>query len=126
MTLDIATRNDSASTEPTISDLNERDIRALTEYMSVLEDIGQVRGADGMYLVVTQREYTVDLVEGTCQQKNGDICPDQKYNLGLNEECKHVKRARYATGQLSIPAEVDESAIDPQLGDHVTHVADEE
>ncbi|ELY58728.1 hypothetical protein [Natronococcus jeotgali] len=115
MAPEIATQNSGESTnEPTITDIDNRDVRALTEYMTVLEDIDHVRDADDMYIVITESQYTVDLREGTCD------CPDATYNLGPKEECKHEKRARYATGDRSIPAGVDERAIDPDLGEHVT------
>ena len=114
MTPEVAARNGGESTEPTITDLSDRDVRALTEYMTVLEDIDHVRGADDMYIVVTENQYTVDLLEGTCD------CPDAMYNLAPNEACKHEKRTRYATGDLPIPAGIDEGAIDPALGEHVT------
>jgi hypothetical protein len=54
MTPEVAARNGGESTEPTITDLSDRDVRALTGYMTVLEDIDHVRGADDMYIVVTE------------------------------------------------------------------------
>jgi hypothetical protein len=114
MAPEIATQNDAGSARPTITDIGDRSVRALTEYMSVLEDFDHVRGADDMYVVVTEKQYTVDLREGSC------TCPDATYNLGPGEQCKHEKRVRYATGDWEIPAGVDESSIDPDLGEHVT------
>lgn len=96
------------------TELAERDVRALTEYMTVLEDQGRVRGADDLFLVVSQsgREYLVDTREGSCE------CPDSLYS---DIECKHRRRVAFARGK-EIPSWADDSAIDPRLGDHVEDV----
>ncbi len=98
--------------------LDPRDVRALTEELTVLEHIGHVRGADEMYLVVSAsgKEYTVDVVEGAC------TCPDFEHNLPLERPdgttrhtCKHLAAVTYTTGLRPIPAWVDPEAICDQL-----------
>jgi len=91
------------------NDLEQRDVRALTEYMTVLPVGGDV------YSVTTQSgsEYRVDAREGRC------TCPDKQYNLEDGELCKHERRVRFATGQWAIPAWVDADGVDAQLGQHV-------
>lgn len=96
----------------TDTELDARDVRALTEYMSVLPEGGDV------YTVVGQNggTYTVDAREGRC------TCPDYKHNLPTDdgrERCKHAARVAYATGERSVPAWVDTDAVDEQLGEHV-------
>lgn len=96
-------------------DLEPRDVRALTECQSVLEDVGRVKNADYLYLVVSQsgKEYLVDARSGACE------CPDSVYrNPGGG--CKHYRRVMFATGARSVPAWVDASAIDAHLGEHVS------
>ena len=90
------------------TDLEPRDVRALTECMSVLPDGGDV------YTVVGQNggTYTVDAREGRC------TCPDAEYNLNGGEQCKHEIRVAYATGARAVPAWVDTGAVDAQLGEH--------
>jgi len=91
------------------TDLEQRDVRALTEYMTTLPVGGD------MYSVTTQSgsEYRVDALEGRC------TCPDKQYNLEDGELCKHERRVRFATGQWAIPAWVDADEVDGQLGEHV-------
>jgi len=93
----------------TDTELDARDVRALTEYMSVLLEGGDV------YTVVGQNggTYTVDAREGRC------TCPDAEYRLDDDEACKHERRVAFATGERAIPAWVDRDAIDPDLGRHV-------
>lgn len=90
-------------------DVPELDRRALSEYLTVLEDVGRVRDAAGLYLVVSQsgREYLVDLREGGC------TCPDREYR---DRKCKHVRRVEFATGRRPVPSVLE---VDPQLGLHV-------
>jgi predicted nucleic acid-binding Zn finger protein len=93
------------------TELEQRDVRALTEYMTALPLGG------GIYSVTTQSgsEYRVDAREGRC------TCPDYEHNLpdGDREVCKHVARVRYATGEEPIPAWINPDAVDSQLGLHV-------
>lgn len=93
-------------------DLDQRDVRALTECMSVLAIGG------GIYDVVSEsgNSYRVDAIEGRCE------CPDATHNLPTEEGrqlCKHAARTRFATGERPIPAWADPAPIDPQLGAHV-------
>ena len=84
--------------------IEPRTERALTEYMTVLEE-----GRD-VYSVTTQsgREYRVDGRERRC------TCPDHEHR---GARCKHLRRVAFATGEVPVPATVD--GVDPQLGDHV-------
>ncbi|WP_257298377.1 SWIM zinc finger family protein [Haloarchaeobius sp. FL176] len=88
------------------NDLEQRDARALTEYMTVLPLGGDV------YSVTTQSgsEYRVDAREGRC------TCPDHEYR---EVRCKHIRRIAFATGERPIPAWVDADEVDAQLGEHV-------
>ena len=92
--------------------IDNRTVRALTEYLTVLPDYGRARGADGLYMVVSEsgEEYLVDGVTGACR------CPDAEHR-DPEGGCKHVRRVAFATGEEAIPGEVDD--VDPQLGDHV-------
>jgi len=88
------------------NDLEDRDVRALTEYMTVLPLGGDV------YSVTTQSgsEYRVDAREGRC------TCPDHQYR---EVRCKHIRRVVFATGERPVPAWVDADEVDAQLGQHV-------
>lgn len=90
----------------------KRDVKALTQYLTVLDSIGRVKDADGLYLVVSQSggEYMVDTHDGICE------CPDSRYR---NVRCKHRRRVAFATGERPILAGVNQEAIDPNLGVHV-------
>lgn len=111
-----------ATSDPTaengsVEQLDERDARALTEYMSVLADVGRARDAPGLFTVVGQNggTYLVDTHPGACE------CPDHEYRAGdLGPHgCKHQRRVAFATGGRAIPAWVDRDEIDPALGEHV-------
>lgn len=99
----------TAATDANCTEHDERDVRALTECISVLEDVGPAAGAPGLFLVVSQsgREYLVDDRTGTCE------CPDSEYR---GSRCKHLRRVAFATGQRAIPADVD--GVDDLLGEH--------
>lgn len=110
------TRNAEDSTEsPT--DLDDRDARALTEYMTVLPEGGDV------FAVIGENgngEHRVDARAGRC------TCPDAEYRLDDDERCKHERRVEFATGRRAVPEWVDDDAVDEQLGEHVDdadHVA---
>jgi len=84
------------------TDLEPRTERALTECMTVLPN------APGMYEVVGENEnetYTVDLRAPACS------CKDFEFRAGKDfdpdDGCKHIRRARFATGEQPIPAGVD-------------------
>ena len=98
-----------------------RDVRALTEVMTVCNNIGRARGAADLYIVVTQsgNEYLVDIREGACE------CSDAQYNLPTDDgrqTCKHVARITYETGMRPIPHWVERDRLDDQLlaAEHVT------
>ncbi|WP_254768256.1 hypothetical protein [Salinilacihabitans rarus] len=101
-----------AATIQTDVDLDERDRRALEQYLTVLEDYGPAKGAEDLYVVVSQsgKEYLVDARTGACE------CPDAEYRRPTGG-CKHVRRVQFATGRRPIPAGVD---VDPQLSAHVS------
>lgn len=101
---------ETAEGKSTASELDPRDRRALTEYLTVLPDEGDACGADGMYVVVSESgsTYTVDVREGAC------TCPDFQYR---DVECKHLRRVAFATGEKAVPSDVAD--VDPQLGVHV-------
>jgi hypothetical protein len=86
--------------------IEPRTERALTEYMAVLPDGGDI------YTVVGQNggTYTVDGRDGRC------TCPDAEYNLDDGERCKHQRRVAFATGERPVPAEV--AGVDEQLAEH--------
>ena len=94
--------------------LDRRDAAALTECMSVLDDIGWARDSPGLYLVVTESGacYRVDHQEGRCN------CSDQFYRNPTGG-CKHVRRVQYAIQEREIPDWVNQSRVDDQLGEHV-------
>lgn len=104
----MATNADPKGASDTLTD---RDRRALEQYLTVLDRVGRVRGADDLFLVVSESgsEYIVDLREGACE------CDDHQYR-GI--KCKHARRVEFATGRRQIPAAADID-IDDQLGDHV-------
>ena len=110
------TTYDSAALQTAVTheriDFTERDARALTECMTVLDDVGRARGADHLYLVVSESgsEYLVDLRAHTCE------CPDAEHRDVL---CKHGRRAAFATGRREIPAWVNRDAVDAKLADQV-------
>jgi len=88
--------------------LEQRSVRALTEYMTVLSEGGDI------YSVTTQSgsEYRVDAKAGRC------TCPDARHNSADDVQCKHVRRVAFATGERPIPPWSAED-IDPLLGEHV-------
>jgi len=102
----------SHAADASVVDVDERDRRALTEYLTVLEDLGRARDANGLYLAVSQSgsEYLVDTREGRCE------CPDHEYRGG---RCKHLRRVEFATGERPVPTWADREAIDEDLGQHV-------
>lgn len=71
---------------------SSRSLRAVTEYMSVIEE------APDLYTVVSQsgREYTVDL-----RDDPACTCRDFRYRREV-DECKHVLRARLETGRADV------------------------
>lgn len=92
--------------------LDKRDARALTEYMTALDDVDRARGAPGLYEVVSASgsSYLVDTQLGSCE------CWDDRTTAG---PCKHRRRVAFATGEREIPGWVDDDAVDEQLGLHI-------
>jgi hypothetical protein len=94
--------------------IDDRTRRALTETLTVLTPDGTpVENPDRTSFSVTSASgatYTVDLASGDCE------CADAEYRAPAGG-CKHVRRARLATGREPVPATVD---TDPSLGEHVT------
>ena len=108
--LQTAARDDCTDSDHV--EFDERDARALTQYLTVLDDVDEARGADDIYVVVSQSgsQYTVDL------RYEARTCPDAEYR---DVECKHIRRVKFATGARPIPAWVSPDAVDQQLGEHV-------
>lgn len=96
-------------------DLEPRTRRALEERLTVLTpDATPVTDATRSTFSVTFASgttYTVDLASGSCD------CADAEYRDPAGG-CKHVRRARLATGRESVPAAAD-TAADPALEEHV-------
>lgn len=111
---DYTTGLDKPNGSTELKQLDDRDVRALTESMTVLPE------APDLYDVVGQNgngSYTVDLRDGRC------TCPDHKYR---GVRCKHLRRVAFATGERPLPAWIDCDAVDALLGEHVDatpHVA---
>lgn len=102
---------ESATLESVVTDgcidLERRDVRALTEKMTVLPEGGE------LYAVVTESgsEYTVDAREKRC------TCPDARHH-DPEGGCKHLRRVQYATGDKALPKWADTDAVDSLLGQH--------
>jgi hypothetical protein len=107
--LERAVTDDSIDTE-----LDERDVRALTQYLTVLDDVDLARDAEDLYAVVSEsgKQYLVDAREGSC------TCPDATHR-DPDGGCKHVRRVAFVTGEREIPAWVDRDDLDDQFGAHV-------
>ena len=91
---------------------DERAARALTETMSVLDGRLDDDLRDEEFLVVTPTgTYRVDAIAETCD------CPDA---LHRGARCKHQRRVDYARGAVPIPGWVNRSAIDDDLGQHLS------
>jgi len=91
---------------------DERAARALTESMSVLDNSLDRDLRDEEFRVVTPTgTYTVDMIAEACD------CPDA---LHRGARCKHQRRVDYARGMVPIPGWVNQSAVDTQLGQHLS------
>lgn len=92
--------------------MDDRDIAALTEYMTVLESSATLPDAPDMYAVVSASgsEYHVDLRSETCG------CPDHRYR---EARCKHIRRCEYETGRRPLPAWVDREDLPADFARHV-------
>lgn len=106
------TTTDTTNRQPNrpIEQLAHRDVRALTEYMTILSDDGITNDAPGLYTVISksERSYIVDLATGACE------CNDSVYHQPAGG-CKHLRRVEFTTGRRSIPEWVNQEAIDDQL-----------
>jgi hypothetical protein len=112
-----ATTDEKSTEAEDTDDVDERTVRALEEYLTVLPDAVD---APGMVRVVshTGEEYTVDVRGRNCE------CPDATYNLDEETDCKHVRRARFALGLDAIPAEaLDACDVEPNFGAFVNEDA---
>jgi hypothetical protein len=100
-----------AATETQVAELAQldgRDVAALTEPMDVYADDPTTR--DDQVAVYNHGErYIVTPHVPVCD------CPDMIHRRPARG-CKHIRRYQFATGQRSIPAGVDEDALDDGLG----------
>jgi len=105
-----------------------RSVYALEEYMTVVPDddggLCEVYTESGERYVMDVRESvdsranenapcSRDAVDGAC------TCPDVRHNLDHDEDCKHVRRARFALGIDAVPTNAVEGVeVDESLGRH--------
>ena len=87
--------------------IDSRTERALTHYLMVLADVGRAKGADDLFLVVSQSgtEYLVDTHIGAYE------CPDRGHRV---VRCKPTRRVAFATGEHPVPAGVDGAVPKPK------------
>jgi hypothetical protein len=97
----------STTTTPT-TDLEDRDVRALTEPMVVDADDPELWGADEAAVYSEDRRYVVNLAAPYCD------CEDQHYRTP-DGGCKHLRRARFALGRREVPAWVQMDRLDDPL-----------
>jgi hypothetical protein len=92
---------------------SELDGRALTDYLTVLENQGRVRDCRGQFLVVSESgsESLVDARLEACE------CPDYEYR---DRRCKHLRRVAFATGAEPVPPEFGPEDVAGELGEHVS------
>lgn len=108
--------SDETRGEKPCGTLDPRDVRALTQEMTIMEHVGQARGADGMFLVSSASggEYLVDVFDDA----NRCTCPDFERNLPTDDgrrTCKHAAAVLYTIGARPIPGWVACDAICDQL-----------
>ncbi|RQG93704.1 hypothetical protein [Natrarchaeobius oligotrophus] len=111
-----STDADADDAEVEVEVIDEVDARALTTPMTVMDSVGMVRDADGLFEVTTAsgREYIVDLAapdDARC------LCDDHRYR---QRPCKHIRRCQFEIGARPIPSWVDRDDVDEQLGQHVS------
>lgn len=103
--------------------IDARTVRALEQEMTVCEHIGDARGRDGVFLVVSESgsEYLVD-VRGS-EPTERCTCADAQHNLPAGDvrACKHFQRVLLTTGARPLPASIDLDDVSDQLltADHV-------
>lgn len=83
--------------------------KALTEAMYVYEDHPNAPLDCEAVVYNGAREYLVNTEVSFC------TCPDQQYNCGPGEPCKHLLRARIVRGDDDLPAWADWDTLDSQL-----------
>jgi len=109
--------SESESDAQDCTDVESRTERALSECMTVLPNHGRAASAPDLFIVVGENgngEYLADTRTTSCE------CDDDKYNLDDREPCKHVRRARIATGETPVPADaLGRIEIDDTFGAHV-------
>ncbi|MDS0258548.1 hypothetical protein NDI56_03870 [Haloarcula sp. S1CR25-12] len=91
-----------------IAQLDGRDVAALTEPMDVYADDPETTD-DQVAVYNHGQRYIVTPHVPCCD------CPDMIHRRPARG-CKHIRRYRFATGQRTIPAGVDRSALDDGLG----------
>lgn len=97
------------------TELDDRDRRALEQYLTVLDDYDRAKGADDLYMVVSESgsEYLCDARERTCE------CPDFEFRCS-DMGCKHLRRVLILTGERPVPADALEDVdVNEQLGEHI-------
>ena len=106
--------SEAAPAPAPVGDLGKRAVKALTEVMTVLDDSLDHDLRDEEFLVVTPTgTYRVDVMAGTCD------CPDALHRAP-DGGCKHRLRVAFARGERPIPGWAIRSAIDEQLGQHLS------
>lgn len=96
----------SATVSPDAAELGQRDVKALTEHMLVVEDHPDAWGDHEVVVYNEDRQYLVNVDIGHCD------CPDVQFR---RRECKHLKRARYALGIDEVPGWVQTDRLDAPL-----------
>jgi len=97
-----------STTTDTTPDLEQRDVRALTEPMVVDADDPALHNDDEVYVYSEDRRYVVNLAAPYCD------CSDQHYRTPAGG-CKHLRRARFALGRREVPAWIQTDRLDDQL-----------
>jgi hypothetical protein len=104
----MSARTESATQQvQQLAQLDERDVRALTEPMDVYVD--DPATADGDHEVAVYNEGERRLVNvdvGFCD------CPDAHYRQA---HCKHLRRVEFALGRRAVPAGIRTEALDDGL-----------
>jgi hypothetical protein len=104
-----------------VAELDDRDIRALIETMTVLDERAPAPAdADGLYHVTTASgsSYVVEPALGACD------CPDAEQRAPAGG-CKHVRRVRFEVGTRPLPETLNEAAIDDQFRQFVSEDTNE-
>lgn len=106
------TASTSASTESTmqqvqaLAQLDERDVRSLTEPMDVYADDPATAGAHEVAVYNHGERRVVNVDVGFCD------CPDAHYR---NKRCKHLRRAELVLGRRELPDGIRTEALDDGL-----------